>query len=463
MTTADSGWTAQVVYHTRRLEDYKQTVSRLFPTLPRDLVDARSLRDVDAVVLALFVRCYPHEVSVLEVGTHFGVSAFHLASQPSVLRVLGVDPDLPEDGKVGDTSRTHDTEFDPEPLPGLRVSDIARAVLAEFATENAKIQLRTGDISSAWRAHRGDSPDSVGEAQPPVPELPEDEPLLAFLNGARTREAVDADLQAIFDASPRAVAILDRCRGVEGPFVQAGIASFVERDQGKYHFRLFADLSPGVATSNLGIVYPDADSAEVQRCLAELGHLFSERLDPLWLASREQEMIGIVNTYKDEAETLNGQHQELIGEHQLLAGQNTDLQKRTSQLEKRKSQLEERNSTLKGEKKDLQKQTSQLEKRVSQLEKRKSQLEEINAGLKKEKKSLQGHSSQLEKHSSQLEKRNSKLEERNSRLKEERSLLDSQLSDYRTSGHYKLADAVTKNVLRIPGVKALARRTRPKE
>ena len=217
--------------------------------------------------------------------------------------------------------------------------------------------------------------------------------------------------------------------------MQAGIVSFVQRAQGKYHFRLFGDLSPGVATSNLGIVYPDADSAEVQRCLAELGHLFSERLDPLWLASREQEMIGIVNTYKDEAEALNRQHQDLIGEHRLLADRNTDLQKRTSQLEKQKSQLEESNAALKGDKKALQGRSSQLEK----------------------------HSSQLEKRNSKLEEHSSKLEERNSRLKEERLLLDSQLSDYRTSGRYRLADAVTKNVLRIPGAKALARRTRPKE
>jgi hypothetical protein len=42
-------------------------------------------------------------------------------------------------------------------------------------------------------------------------------------------------------------------------------------------------------------------------------------------------------------------------------------------------------------------------------------------------------------------------------------LVVSKLSDYRSAGRYKLADAVTKNVLRIPGAKAVARRTRPKE
>jgi hypothetical protein len=310
--------------------------------------------------------------------------------------VLGVDPPATED--VGETSSI----------------DIARAALAEFADESVKIQLRTGDVSSAWTksAH----------------ELPEDEPLLAFMGGPRTREAVDADLQAIFDANPRCVAILDHCRGDGGPFVQAGIADCMQRSPGKYHFRLFSDLTSGMATSNLGMVYPDGESAEVQRCLAELARLFSERLDPLWLASREQELIGIVSTYRDEADTLSRQHQDLIGEHQSLADRNTELQKRISQLEKRKSQLQERNAGLKMEKKGLQSRTSQLEMRIFQLEKRTSQ-----------------------------------LEERNSRLKEERLLVVSKLSDYRSAGRYKLADAVTKNVLRIPGAKAVARRTRPKE
>jgi hypothetical protein len=394
--TTSGKWTAQVVEHTRRLEVYRETISRLFPALPRDLIDAKSIKDVDALVLALFLRCYPHELSVLEVGTLFGVAAFHFAGQPSVLRVLGVGPDLPVTEDAGETSSI----------------DIARTVLAQFADEAVKIQLRTGD--SAW----------TKAAQ----ELPQDEPLLAFVGAARTREAVDADLQAIFDANPRAVAIIDHCRGDGGPLVQAGIADCMERAPGKYHFRLFGDLTSGMATSDLGIVFPDQESAEVQGCLEELAHLFSERLDPLWLASREQELIGIVSTYRDEADTLSRQHQDLIGEHRLLADRNTELQKRISQLEKRKSRLEERNAGLKMENKGLQSRTSQLERRISQLERRTSQ-----------------------------------LEERNSRLKEERLLVVSKLSDYRSAGRYKLADAVTKNILRIPGAKAVARRTRPKE
>ena len=453
MIGTSAEWTAQIIDHTRRLEEYKDTLRRLFPTLQRDHLDARSLRDVDAIVLALFLRCLPPGLSVLEVGTSFGVSTFHLASQPNVLRVLGIDPDPPEETAPDDTSNIPDTK--PDPLHEASALDLARAALAEFAEESAKIQLLTGEVGSVWTA-AVDPPDGRADSPPPVPGLSEDEPLLAFLNGARTGESVEKDLRVIFDASPRAVAVIDHCRGAEGPFVQAGIASFLDGARGKYSFRLFADLTSGVATSNLGIVYPDVDSAELEGSLDELSHLFSDRLDPLWLASREQEMISVVNTYKEEAEHLNGQNQNLLAELQQSTGHNAELQKRTSRLEKRKFQLEERATELTKEKKDLQKHASKLEKRVSHLEKRKNQLEERTAAVKEEKKALQGHTSRLEQ-------RNFRLEERNSRLKEERLLLDSQLSEYRTSGRYKLADTVTRNVLRIPGAKALARRTRPKE
>ena len=445
--TTDGEQTAQVVDHTRRLEEYKETLSRLFPSLPRETVDAQSIRDVDALVLALFLRCYPHEVNVLEVGTYFGVTTFHIASQPSVVRVLGMNPDPPESKQAAEAPDTPDTEAGPESLQSPSKIDVARAALAVFAEEDAKVQLRTGALSSVWTEERGDSPN--GSEKLPAQDLPEDEPLLAFVGGACPRETVEADLQAIFDARPQAVAIIDRLRGAEGLFVQAGIADFVEGARGEYHFKLFADLTTGLATSNLGIVYPHSGAAEVSGRLEELGQLFSERLDPLWLAAREQELIAIVNTSKDEANALGGQLQESSGESQLLANRNKQLEKRISQLEKRKSQLEERTTGLKQEKKELQNRSSRLEKRTTQLEKRKTQLEEVNAGLRQEKKRLQRRTAQFEK--------------RNAKLKEERLLLDSQLSDFRSAGRYRLADAVTKNVLRIPGAKAVARRTRPEK
>src|SRR5918995_355223 len=126
MTTTVGERTARVVDHTRRLEEYKETLSRLFPSLPRETVDARSIRDVDALVLALFLRCYPHEVNVLEVGTYFGVSTFHIASQPSVMKVVGVNPDLPEGKEATGTLDPLDPEAGPESLQGPSKLNVAR-------------------------------------------------------------------------------------------------------------------------------------------------------------------------------------------------------------------------------------------------------------------------------------------------------------------------------------------------
>jgi len=257
---------------------------------------------------------------------------------------------------------------------------------------------------------------------------------------------VEEDLSAIFESNPRAIAILDNCRRFWGPFVQAGVASFMERAQGKYHFQLFGDLSSGMATSNLGIVYSDVDSVEIQRSLAELSQLFSERLDPLWLASREQELIGVANAYKDEADSLRRQHEDLIGEYRRLADRKTGLQNRISQIEKHKSRLEAQ----------IEARNSQLEKRNSHLEKRNSQLQERNSQLEE-------HKSRLEERKSQLEKRKSQLEERNSQLEQDKLVLNSQLGVYRASRRYRVADAVAENVIRIPGARALARRDRQEQ
>src|SRR5215212_6711510 len=366
--TSSSKWSAQVVDYTntRRLADYKESVCALFPTLPRDLVDVWSINEVDALVLALFLECYPHKMAVLEVGTFVGVSTFHLASQPKVTRVHSVDLNPLITDEASAASEILDMRFDRKALPELRVQDIARAALAEFADESAKIQLLTGTVSSAWIGHQGDAFNSSEKAEMPAPEPTDGEPLLAFVDGARTREAVDADLKAIFESNQRAVAVLDGCRRVWGPFVQAGVASFMESTQGKYHFLLFGDLSSGMATSNLGVVYSEADSVEVQRSLAELSHLFSERLDPLWLAGREQELIGVVNAYKDESNDLRMEHEALVAEYQTLADRQTALSDRQTALQRRISQLQKRNSQLEERK-------SQLEERKSQLQERKSQ------------------------------------------------------------------------------------------
>jgi hypothetical protein len=106
----------------------------------------------------------------------------------------------------------------------------------------------------------------------------------------------------------------------------------MERSEQKYHFRLFGDLGPGLATSKLGIVYPDTDADETRHSLADLSDLFSERLDLLQLLRREEELIDIANEFDRELKQARAQ----------LA----EAEKRNSQLTERNSQLTERNSHL---------------------------------------------------------------------------------------------------------------------
>jgi len=395
---SSNGWTADAIENTRRLDEYRETVSRLFPNLPRNYVDLWSMKNVDALASALFLQCYPRKVAVLDIGTFVGVSAFHFASLPEVSRVLSVDPNPTLADEISDKGEALGVEFDVEPLRKLRVLDVARAALAEFADEKAKIELRVGTVASNRTGRQGDPLATSGKAETPVLELSDGERLVAFVDGLHTREAVEADLETIFENNPRAVAILDDCRRLWGPFVQAGVVNFMEKTQHKYHFQLFGDLGPGIATSTLGIVYPDVDAAEVQGALTEFRGFFSERLDLLWLVQREQELISTVNTFKDAADDVHGKHQTLARKHQLLVNRKTELEKRSSRLEKRNSHLEKRNS---------------------RLEERNSRLEE--------------HISRLEKHNAQLVSRSS-------------------------SRRYKLADTLAETALRMPGVRLVNRR-----
>jgi hypothetical protein len=72
----------------KRLEEYKDTLLRYFPTLKRYY---HSITDVDAVNLDRFLDRFPDGVVMLEVGTFVGVSTFHLASQLRVSKFISVD------------------------------------------------------------------------------------------------------------------------------------------------------------------------------------------------------------------------------------------------------------------------------------------------------------------------------------------------------------------------------------
>ena len=106
----------------------------------------------------------------------------------------------------------------------------------------------------------------------------------------------------------------------------------MEKAQGKHHFQLFGDLGSSVATSNLGIVYPDIDAAEVRQTLVEFSESFGKRLDLLRLLRREEELIEVVNSFGKEVDRL-----------QTVAD---GLRRKREYLTKRNAQLKEQNSRL---------------------------------------------------------------------------------------------------------------------
>jgi hypothetical protein len=458
-----------VIGYTSRLDEYKETIGRLFPVLPKDTLDAWSVSEADVLALGLLLECYPQEIAVLEIGTFVGASAFFFASHPKVTKVISVDPNPTVAEEINDKSEMLGAQLDPEGLGDLRVLDVARAVLAEFPDENRKVQLHAGTVGTGRIAITGDSSRSAESSEAPMSELSGERWLVAFVDGLHTKEGVHADLEAIFEHNPHAVAILDDCRHAWGPFVQAGVVSFMEGAEEEYDLQLVGDLGAGVATSNLGIVYPRADGAEVQKILTDFVELFTEGLDPLRLLRREEELIATVNRYKNAAneaakllernarlEEDNADQRERNSElSERLSERNSELSERNSELSERNFELAERNSELVERNAklaaslnmQLRERTSHFQERIGQFRERIGQLKDLSSGLEE-------RISRLEQHNAQLEKRNLELRKENSQLVGE----NSQLVVYRSSRRYRIADAVAERLRWVPSAARRARR-----
>jgi FtsZ-binding cell division protein ZapB len=158
--------------------------------------------------------------------------------------------------------------------------------------------------------------------------------LLAYVDGLHTREGVREDLKAVFERNPNAIAIVDDCRHAWGAFVQAGVVDFTEQHESgnEYTFRLFADLGPGVATSNLGLIYHSTRAQEVNAAIRGVSSKFSQRLDPVQLLIRENELIVEVNRRVNDVSYVQQQNSQLQQQNSQLQQQNSQLQQQNSQL-----------------------------------------------------------------------------------------------------------------------------------
>jgi hypothetical protein len=454
---SSADWNVSATGYTGRLAEYKETVSRLFPILPKDCVDAWSISEADVLALGLLLECYPQRVAVLDIGSFVGASAFFFASHSKVTRVVSIDPNPTIAEEINDKSEMLGVKVDPKPLGNLRVLDVARTVLAEFPDENRKIQYLVGTVKTS---NAGTTEDSTGGSKRPeerMSELLGESSLVAYVDGLHTREGVHADLEAIFEKNPRAVAIVHDCRHAWGPFVQAGVVSFMESTRNEYDFRLLGDLGPALATSNLGVVYRKAHSGDVRKALAEFTELFSERLDLLWLMRREEDLIAIVNHYKgaaNEAANLQERNGRLEEEIANLRERKSKLDERILEFRERNSKLEERILQLKERfnerilqlREQFNERISKLDERILQLSARNSQVDARNSRLDERNSHLSTRTSRLEERISQLKQENSQLNQENSQLKQE----NSQLVVSRASRRYKITDAVAQKVRWIP-------------
>lgn len=317
--------------HLSLLRKYEDMVEKLFPDLGKRTIDSHSGSAADILFMGQFLSGCSHGAVILEKGVSIGNSTCSLASHPKVSRVIGVDRNPLISGNPQAHRSVPNGSQDHESSNGLRMLDIARATLAEYVTENQKVELH-------------DRAQIAKKDMLPAVSSAKGEYLVIILNDPENREEVANELESIFEQHPQAIVFLSHCRYSKGPFTQAGMVDFQSQAEGEYHFRLIADLGPGLAGSNLGIIYSEQSASRVEETLEEVRKSFSERLDPLRLLQREEEFV----------EALNRSGQDLRKTNSRLRAQVTELEQQLKETRKSKrhfqsqaSRLQERNAHLK--------------------------------------------------------------------------------------------------------------------
>ncbi len=284
------------------LRRYRETVAGLFSErgerAPRDPLSA-----ADVLFLGHFLREYPREVVAVEAGAGPGVPALWLAGQPGVAAVTSVDA-------------------------GSRSSDVFSAVLAEHPGEREKIRVvgGIGDVAPEDGSSGGRG-------------------MVALLDASGGREAVGAGLADLFRLRRDAVVFLVGCRGDGAPFAQAGAAAFLGSSSDARRFRAVADLGPALALSGLGIVYAEASAAEVGATVERVAREFTQKLDPLRLLGREEDLVAAVTDLNRRLSEAAERERRLEDEHaDLLKEQRSRLRKRISSLEVQLAELRSRQS-----------------------------------------------------------------------------------------------------------------------
>lgn len=279
-----------------RFDDYQAAAADLFPALPRNLIDLWSLTPDDAMALSCFFDCWHRRTAVIEIGSFIGASAFFFGQQPGVEHVLSIDPNPLVAVEINDKKESIGSSVSPEALDGVRVFDIANRVLAASPDTKATIEFVEG-VAASPEDETLSSGNFRTVAIPAAGALDIDE-TIGFVDGLHTASGVEADLTALARANPFGLIFLDDCRNYWGPFVQSGVAHFLEKFP--HRFRLLCDVHPSLSSSTLGLVYPHARTDEIETLLNRIGVYVEERYVSVVPSDRETDARTMIRSLQEK-------------------------------------------------------------------------------------------------------------------------------------------------------------------
>jgi hypothetical protein len=300
----------------RALRSYISVVHTICPGVPLEILNVWTLAPVDALTLSELLSSVGRPVTVFDIGTFVGGSAFVFACHPSTTRVVSIDPNPLVADEINEKRDVLGTWVETIEDGEQRVQDIAALALRSFPEVAARIELQRGHLGA---------PSALvsAEATERVPLPPPDggaSRLVVFVDGGHTAEAVYSDLTAIFEERPDAIAVLDDCRYAWGPFVQAGVARFLGERAARgdeHRFRLIIDLAPSLGRANLGVVYKASDGG-VEDILQSFARRFSKRIDLLRLLAREDELVQLQNETMESLQRAEARSADLEAELKRL-------------------------------------------------------------------------------------------------------------------------------------------------
>lgn len=264
----------------RAYDAYLDRVLIECPGLPRSVAKSSCLALNDAVLLTGLLDGARKPVDVLDVGSVAGASTFVFASHPKVRHVVSLMTNPLVSEQLDDTAL--------ESLADVKVLNVLRAILVDFPEFSSKVEYFEGDLSET-EGRTGTKPSA--DRFDPVSLDWDDGDLIALIAGQHSSDGVFDDLEYLTRRRPDVLIFLDDCRHRWGPFVQRGVAHFLEAHPGRFTFELLADLSPGLGGSNLGVVYATAERSAPPELVMRLKGPLSKRLDPLVLLERQQMLL----------------------------------------------------------------------------------------------------------------------------------------------------------------------------